>query len=110
MRRFASGTVTLCVPVCSVFCGGTISHILERNSVSKSYSEAEICFYLFAHLGCVPLYIFAFRIKESDTNWKDFTFLKLTFQLFKLFNNVDEMVKDETPMPQIYHSVAQVVK
>ena len=53
---------------------------------------AELCFSYFVHCDCVLIYIFIFHHRQCASDWKDFTFVKFTFQLF---SSTDKSLKDE---------------
>ena len=67
--------------------------------VSKSHLKAEISFHGYVHYIYPSLYIFSFHHKQCAIDYKDFTYMKFTTQLFSSF---DESVKDETPLPLLW--------
>ena len=66
---------------------------MARSRFSNSRLKEELFLHCYVRFSCVPIYIFDFHHKQYASNWKDFTFVKFTTQLFC---GADESLKDET--------------
>ena len=63
-------------------------------------SAMKLCFYRFVDFHCVLIYVFCFHHKQRASDYKNFSFLRFTSQLF---SSADESLKDETRLPLLWH-------
>ena len=95
-------------PEKKVFKGPTASAILLRWFASDTAhivfihipSAMKLCFYRFVDFHCVLIYVFCFHHRQRASDYKNFSFLRFTSQLF---SSADESLKDETRLPLLWH-------
>ena len=68
---------------------------MAESKASKRHIINELWFHRFVHFGCLPIFIFGFHHKHCDSNYKDFTFVRLTSQMF---SSNDEPLKAESQL------------